>query len=102
MREILVDHARRRSAAKRDADVAPIEEGLSFAPERARLVVALDDALQDLGRFDERKARLIELRYFAGLNGEEISEALGISVSTVTRESRLAEAWLHQYLSGAS
>jgi RNA polymerase sigma factor (TIGR02999 family) len=99
MREILVDHARRRTAAKRSAEMVPLDEGLSFAPEQSDLVVALDDALRELARFDERKARLIELRYFGGLNGEEIAEALGISISTITRESRLAEAWLHRYLS---
>ncbi len=102
MREILVDHARRHHAAKRRADLVSLEEGLSFAPERGAMVVALDDALSELARFDERKSRLIELRYFAGLSGEEIAEALGISISTVTRESRLAEAWLHRYLTGGA
>jgi len=102
MREILVDHARRHSAAKRSAEKVPLDEALSFAPERSRIVIALDEALQALAGFDKRKARLVELRSFGGLSGEELSEALGISISTVTRESRLAEAWLHRYLTGAS
>jgi RNA polymerase sigma factor (TIGR02999 family) len=98
MREILVDHARRHNAGKRSGERVPIDEGLTFAPERGAIVVALDDALRELAQFDERKARLIELRYFGGLSGDELAEALGISISTVTRESRLAEAWLHRYL----
>ena len=61
------------------------------------MVIALNDALGELARIDERKARLIELRYFGGLNGEDLAEALDISISTVTRESRLAEAWLHRF-----
>ena len=79
-----------------------LDEALSFAPERGRVVIALHEALEELARFDERKAQLVELRYFGGLSGEELSEALGISISTVTRESRLAEAWLHRYLTGGS
>jgi RNA polymerase sigma factor (TIGR02999 family) len=102
MREILVDHARKHSAAKRSGERVPIEEGLTFAPERGAMVIALDDALGELAKFDERKARLIELRYFGGLSGEELADALNISISTVTRESRLAEAWLHRYLTGAT
>lgn len=101
MREILVDHARKHSAAKRSGgEAVTFDEAVSFAPERGALVVALDDALEELARFDERKSRLIELKYFAGLSGEELAQALGISISTVTRESRLAEAWLHRYLAG--
>jgi DNA-directed RNA polymerase specialized sigma24 family protein len=55
-----------------------------------------------LSRFDERKGRLIELKYFGGLTGEEISQVLGISISTITREMRLAEAWLESYLCPAA
>jgi RNA polymerase sigma factor (TIGR02999 family) len=104
MREILVDHARARQAVKRGGDDVKVtlSEAISFAPERAANVIALDDALRELASFDERKSRVVELKYFGGLETEEIAEALGISRSTVTREARLAEAWLHNYLTGVS
>ncbi len=104
MRQILVDHARARQAGKRggrDAKVTLVD-AVSFASERGATLIALDDGLRELDSFDERKSRLIELKYFAGLQTEEIAEALGISRSTVTREARLAEAWLHNYLTGKS
>lgn len=98
MRQILVEHARRHHAAKRGSGVKPVafEEALNFAPERGGEVVALDDALTALAAFDQRKARVIELRFFGGLGPEEVAEAIGVSVSTVAREQRLAEAWLHR------
>ena len=104
MREILVDHARARQAVKRGGNDVKVtlSEAVSFAPDRIARVIALDDGLRELATFDERKSRLVELKYFGGLETEEIAEALGISRSTVTREARLAEAWLHNYLTGAS
>jgi RNA polymerase sigma factor (TIGR02999 family) len=104
MRQILVDHARAHQAAKRGAHAGKVtlSDAVSFAPGRGATLIALDDALRELATFDERKSRLIELKYFGGLETEEIAEALGISRSTVTREARLAEAWLHHYLTGAS
>jgi RNA polymerase sigma factor (TIGR02999 family) len=102
MREILVDDARKHRAAKRrSGDKIQLDDALSLAPEREALLVALSEGLDELARFDERKARLIELKYFGGMSGEEIAEVLGISISTITRESRLAEAWLQRYLSPA-
>jgi RNA polymerase sigma factor (TIGR02999 family) len=100
MREILVDHARARQAGKRGGSSVKVTlpDAVSFAPEVQATLIALDDALCALASFDERKSRLIELKYFGGLETEEIAEALGISRSTVTREARLAEAWLHNYL----
>jgi RNA polymerase sigma factor (TIGR02999 family) len=100
MRKILVDHARKHKAMKRGGydEKVSLDEGLSFARERGATLIALDDALRELASFDDRKCRLIELKYFGGLQGEEIAEALGVSRATVTRESRLAEAWLHQFL----
>lgn len=100
MREILVDHARKHNAAKRGSGLAGValDEAFSFAPERGSLLLALDDALSELNTFDERKSRLIQLKYFGGLTGDEIAEVLQISRSTVTRECRLAEAWLYNYL----
>lgn len=98
MRQILVEHARRHNAAKRGSGVKHVgfEEALNFAPERGNEVIALDDALNALAEFDERKARVIELRFFGGLGPEEIAQALDVSVSTVAREQRMAEAWLHR------
>jgi RNA polymerase sigma factor (TIGR02999 family) len=102
MRQILVDYARARHAGKRGghAGRVTLADAVSFAPGRGATLIALDDGLRELASFDERKSRLIELKYFGGLQTEEIAEALGISRSTVTREARLAEAWLHNYLIG--
>jgi RNA polymerase sigma factor (TIGR02999 family) len=98
MRQVLVDHSRRRRSAKRGggAIALPIENALSFAPERGRDIEALDDALNALAAIDERKSKVIELRFFGGFSLEETAQALGISVATVGREQRLAEAWLHR------
>ncbi len=102
MRQILVDHARKHRAAKRGSGAAKVqlEEALSFAPERGGDLLALDDALSDLAKLDGRKARVIELRFFGGLSVEETAQVLGISVATVGREQRFAEAWLHTQLTG--
>lgn len=104
MRQILVDHARKHRSAKRGggAVTAPFEEALSFAPERSADVIALDDGLQALAALDPRKCQILELRFFGGFSVEETAQALGISVATVGREQRLAEAWLHRELSRAA
>jgi RNA polymerase sigma factor (TIGR02999 family) len=96
MRQILVDHARSHAAAKRgqNAPRLSLEEATEFSREEAGELVALDDALTSLARLDERKARVVELRHFGGLTVEEIAAALGVSTATVTREMRLAQAWL--------
>jgi RNA polymerase sigma-70 factor, ECF subfamily len=99
MREILVDNARKFRASKRGGEKLPLEDAASVASERGRDLIALDDALNELAKTDERKSQLISMKYFGGLSCEEIAEALGISVRTVTRESRLAEYWLNKYLS---
>jgi RNA polymerase sigma-70 factor, ECF subfamily len=99
MRQILVDHARKVRAVKRGGgERLSLEEAIAAVPGREPVLVALSEGLDELQRFDPRKAKLIELKFFGGLSGEEISEVLGISISTITRESRLAEAWLHRYL----
>ena len=100
MRQILVDHARAKVAAKRGGARAKVElkDTLNYSDEKAADIVALDDALRGLAAFDERKARIIELRYFGGLSVEEIAQALGISIATVGRENRYAEAWLRREL----
>jgi len=102
MRQVLIDYSRGRRSAKRGSGEAPVtlDEFVQSAPSRGDLVLALDDALVELTRFDPRKSRLIELKYFGGLTGAELSETLGISPATVTRETRTAEAWLHKYLAG--
>src|SRR5215471_14226276 len=98
MRQILVDQARRRHSAKRGsgAEKVSLEDAVSFAPSRGRDIQALDDALNALAQIDERKAKVIELRFFGGFSVEETAQALNISVATVGREQRMAEAWLHR------
>jgi RNA polymerase sigma factor (TIGR02999 family) len=100
MRQILVDHARRHRSQKRGGGVVPVtlEEAIAFAPSKSDDIIALDDALTRLAAEDERKARVIELRFFGGMTADETAKALNISVATVGREQRLAEAWLHREL----
>jgi RNA polymerase sigma factor (TIGR02999 family) len=102
MRQVLIEHARSRRSQKRGAGEKPVslDEALTSGTARSEVVLALDEALQELAKLDERKARLIELKYFGGLSGEELGEAVGISKSTLYTELRFAEAWLHKYLAG--
>lgn len=102
MRQILVDHARAKNAAKRggDAQKVPLDEAFHYRPERSGDLIALDDALKALAAFDERKSRILELRYFGGLSVEETAGAIGVSVATIGRELRFAEAWLKKELLG--
>jgi RNA polymerase sigma factor (TIGR02999 family) len=104
MRQILVDHARRQQAGKRGGGATVI--GLSDAagapaPASTSLVdvLALDEALDALSSFDAQQCRVVELRFFAGLNIPEAADALGVSTATVEREWAMAKAWLHQRLS---
>ena len=104
MRRILIDHARQKHAAKRggaDAKVS-FDEGLHWAPndDTGPDLLALDVALEKLGKLDERQAKVVELRYFGGLGIEETAEALGTSPATVKRDWTLAKAWLHRELNG--
>ncbi len=96
MRRILVDHARRRGFAKRggNAQRVPLDEVLIAAQARGVEVLDLDAALVALSIIDDRKSRVIELRYFGGLSIEETSEVLGVSADTVKRDFRMARAWL--------
>lgn len=100
MRQILVEHARAHKTAKRggDEEKLPLADALHYTQEKAAELVALDDALQALAQLDARKARLIELRYFGGLSLEETAAILDISIATIGREMRLAQAWLHREL----
>ena len=99
MRQILVDNARARQAAKRGADLKiPFEPRFDFAPERDRIVLALDDALDTLARDDGGKARLVEMRFFGGMTADEIAECVDTPVHIVRRELRAAQAWLRREL----
>jgi len=98
MRQILVDHARRRQAGKRGGRHVPLEETVSFARERSADLIALDDSLSALGKLDPRKCRAVELRYFGGLPMEEIARTLEVSPITVRRDLRMAEAWLYRQM----
>ena len=102
MRRVLVDHARSRGYQKRGggAQRVTLDEGLVRAPEIALDVVALDRALSALAEVDARKSRMVELRFFGGLNVEETAEVLGVSPDTVKRDWRLAKLWLLRELEG--
>ena len=103
MRQLLVEHARAHAAVKRGggARKVDLDDATLFSEGRAADLVALDDALVALSAFDDRKGRVIELRFFAGLSLDETAEALGISVATVGRELRLAQAWIQRELGRA-
>jgi RNA polymerase sigma-70 factor (ECF subfamily) len=96
MRRILLDRARRRSAAKRGGipEVVDLEKAADLSSGHTEELIALDDALNALAAVDPRKARTVELRFFAGLEVKEIAEVLGVSPETVMRDWKLARAWL--------
>ena len=98
MRQVLVDHARRKRAGKRGGQRVTLAETVSFQPERSRDLVALDSGLNALEKLDPRKCKAIELRYFGGLSMDEIAQTLDVSPVTVRRELRMAEAWLHHQM----
>jgi RNA polymerase sigma-70 factor (ECF subfamily) len=100
MRRILVDHARGLCRAKRGgaAGHLPLDEDLVFSPAKSAALVALDEALEELGRMDPRKAKVVELRYFGGLSVEEAAEALRVHPNTIIRDWSLARAWLKREL----
>jgi RNA polymerase sigma factor (TIGR02999 family) len=95
IRRILVDHARARNSAKRDFGLrVTLEESVAEAPERSLDLIALDDALKRLETVAPRQARLVELRYFGGLEIEEAAHALDVSAATVKRDWTFARAFL--------
>jgi RNA polymerase sigma factor (TIGR02999 family) len=100
MRRILVDFARARRREKRggEALLVSLSEAAAVGCERSADLVALDDALQALEKLDARQARVVELRFFAGLSHEETAEALNVSVGTVRRDWSFAQAWLFREL----
>jgi len=102
MRRILVDHARRRRALKRDAAALRLTTAGAGSADRAPELIALDSALTSLEKLDPEQARVVELRFFGGLTVEETAEATGSSTATVKREWRTARAWLRREIgSGA-
>jgi RNA polymerase sigma factor (TIGR02999 family) len=96
MRRVLVDIARARGFQKRGGDAGHVtfSHDLPAVQEPGRDLVALDDALDALAKLDERKARVVELRFFGGLSVEESAHALDVSADTVTRDWKMAKAWL--------
>jgi RNA polymerase sigma-70 factor, ECF subfamily len=101
MRFILVDYARKKRMVKRggpDAIHVTFDEGLGVAAASDDRLLELDDALTRLSAQDQRKGRVVELRYFGGLSVEETAEALSVSVATVMRDWRMAQAWLQREL----
>jgi RNA polymerase sigma factor (TIGR02999 family) len=101
MRRILIDHARRHAYAKRGggAQQVSLEEVAALVPEQGRELMRLDEALKSLAERDPRRCQVVELRYFGGLNNEEIAGVLQVSENTVTRDWNMARAWLYQQLS---
>jgi RNA polymerase sigma factor (TIGR02999 family) len=101
MRRILVDYARKRRFAKRGGNQLQVSlnEELLAAKQRSADVVLLDDALTQLAEVDDRKSKVVELKFFGGLSIEETAEALGVSPGTVMRDWTLAKAWLRRAMS---
>lgn len=100
MRRILVDSARAHLAEKRGGgfEHVHLDESMDASPQRSEDLIALDDALKTLEEMDPRKARVVELRFFAGLSMEQTAHVLGVSVPTVKRDWKLAKAWLTREL----
>ena len=96
MRRLLVDYARKHNAEKRGADFQrlTLDENIEQAVERSEEILALDRALEALAKFDEQKARIVELRYFGGLTVEETAEVMDVTPITIKRHWRMAKAWL--------
>ena len=111
MRQILLDRARQRLAAKRGGGSRPIsfdeiqaslDAGPEFTDEKATALLALNDAMMRLAQHSERQSLVVECRFFAGLSIEETAQATGVSPKTVQRELRLAESWLHSVMRESS
>ena len=101
MRRVLIDHARSHAAEKRGGGAIRLSIDDVQAPleQRAADFVALDEALKRLSQFDERKSKVVEMRFFGGLNDEEIAEVLGVTTRTVLRDWKKARLWLYRELS---
>ena len=104
MRRILIDHARRHGYAKRGggAQQVSLDEALTISSARSSDLLRLDEALKILADMDPRRSQVVELRYFGGLNNEEIAGVLNVSENTVTRDWNMARAWLYHQLTESS
>jgi len=104
MRIVLVDHARTRRAVKRGGglEALTLEQITVLCPDSTPNILEVNEALDQLATVDERKAKVIELRYFGGMSREEIAAALGLTLATVKRDLRLGEAWLRRFLARES
>lgn len=100
LRQILVEHAHRKSAGKRGSGAlaVKIDDAAIFTPERSSDLIALNDGMNELASFNARQSQIVELYFFGGLTFEEIAEFLNISRSTVIRDLRMAQAWLKNYV----
>lgn len=98
MRQVLTDHARTQLAAKRGggAEHLPVEDAIVLSPEQSEELVMLDEALTRLAEVDERKAKVVEYKYFGGFTTEETAELLDVSTATVEREWQSARSWLRR------
>jgi len=102
VRHLLVDHARRHAAAKRDQEKRPLEEALTIPVASDLDLAALDEALESLGQVDPDKLRVVELRFFGGLSVEETAEVMGASTATVKRAWSVAKLWLYKRMYGGA
>jgi RNA polymerase sigma-70 factor, ECF subfamily len=102
MRRILLNHARNKVCAKRGGGSMQISiEGISIlSPEKTAVLIALDEALEQLSKFDKTKSRIVEMRYFGGMTVEEVADVLGLAPVTVAVHWRLAKAWLQNEIRG--
>ena len=101
MRRILVDYARQKKAAKRDGNRQQVEltDALAIADDRLEEILVVDELLERLAAFDDRRSRVVEMRFFGGMTEEEVAEVLDVSTRTVKRDWNVAKAWLHGELS---
>jgi RNA polymerase sigma factor (TIGR02999 family) len=103
MRQILVDYARSRRADKRDGGCKVAFDDMAALPVAGDAdLLALDDALEELSRIDERQGKIVEMKFFGGLSAPEISQVLGISRATVDRDWATARVWLHRQMNRAA
>ena len=104
MRQILVNYAKSSRAQKRGGGAVRVElgEGAIVSPEKSKEIIDLNEALERLAVLDSRRARVVELKYFAGLNHDEIAEVMKVSAITVRRDWVFAKAWLHNELHNAA
>jgi RNA polymerase sigma factor (TIGR02999 family) len=104
IRRILVDHARRKSAGKRGGKCQPsdLEDAVTLPVPVSLDLLALDESLRERDKFDARKCRVVEMRFFGGLEAKDIAKVLGTTEATVRRDWKIARAWLYRRLQGGA